>query len=57
MVVHVVAEEGELEVAEERETPRGGALAELRRRVAVEHALQAQRLELVPIAHDIRERP
>ena len=39
MVVHVVAKEGELEVPQERQTARGGTLAELRGSVAVEHAL------------------
>ena len=54
MVVDAVADEREREVVQERE--RGGVLAELRRRGALEVALEAEALELVPVREDVRER-
>lgn len=53
VVVHAVAEQAEREVPQERQAAR--VRAELRARVALEHALQAQRLELDAVREDVRD--
>ena len=54
MVVDAVPDEGEREVVKERE--RGWVLPELRRRGALEVALEAEALELVAVGEDVGER-